>query len=189
MDREFRRIIEKAYDYCRENVDPHWIIEPEGDLMGVFKGILFGSLDSQIPGTAFAFTLEIDHANLAAPPKVHFEKPINHPFTFKVGQTPGCYFCLPQEITCRSDMKVILENLYINFFLAVKNAKRIIMKPAKLNLTNAIDKDMVKKMNTEKYRTKFWDDLKQDGTLANSSSNVAISSTEVNDEQTPESEK
>lgn len=165
MDREFRKIIEKAYDYCRENVDPKWIIEPDGDLMGVFKGILFGILDSQIPGTAFAFTLEIDHANLAAPPKVHFEKAINHPFTFKVGQTSGCYFCLPQEITCRSEMGIILKNLYLNFFLATQNARRIIMKPQKLNLTNAIDKEMVKKMATEKFRTKFWDDLREDGIL------------------------
>lgn len=169
MDREYRRIIEKAYDYCRENVNTRWILEPDGDLMGVFKGILFGTLDSQMPGTAFAFTLEIDHGNLAQPPKVHFEKNLRHPYTFNYAQNPGCYFCLPQEITCRSDMDTILTSLYLNFFLATKNGVRINMKTKK-RIIDAQNKELADKLNSGKMDySQFWNDLRAEGILGYSS--------------------
>jgi ubiquitin-protein ligase len=112
----FRDVIERAYESCRRNRNQAWILEPVEDMVGSFRGILFGRSDSPVAGCAFAFTLEIDAKMLAEPPRVCFEEKLAHPFIL------DGHFCFPlvgaSSLSCRGNsIDTIMDNLVKFFFL------------------------------------------------------------------------
>ena len=105
MDTEFRRVVERAYEACRNNCNQSWVLEPFEDCVGIFRGVLFGRAKAcpaaQFHGTVYAFRVIIDQRSLADPPRIQFEKPIEHPLVFPATGD----FCFPavgnEVFSCR----------------------------------------------------------------------------------------
>ena len=116
---EFLSIVRNAGKCCQE-VSPKWILSTSSEL-GVFNGCLFGTPNTQIPGTMFSFCIIIREATLDEPPFIRFKSRIVHPFIFP--ELDYSLFCFPyppdytQRITSRTSMHEILEKLHQCFFM------------------------------------------------------------------------
>ena len=181
VSHEYHKIIERAYDCCRKNINPNWVIEPDDVHEGLFRGLLFGTKNSPIPGSAFKFTLFLDAYKLAEQPEISFECNLSfHPYFFKstIG-TDNTNFCFPNPCTCRDDLNVILDNLWKYFFLdkIKKNSifstfpLRFELKESMINQSGA--NDFIKSNGYGQ----FWDKLRALG-------NIQIPAVEEN-EQNP----
>lgn len=114
--REFKSIIENAYDCCRKNRNKPWILEPIENWMGAFNGILFAKKNTPILGCAFKFTLVIDELMLSEPPRVIFEKPLFHPLI-----SHNREFCFPtgkgnMALSCRSTPLSQIMDQFVDLF-------------------------------------------------------------------------
>ena len=151
---EFKSVLEKAYDCCRKNRDKPWILEPIDDFVGSFNGILFARKDTPIPGCAFKFTLIIEESMLAEPPRVIFEKPLQHPLIL------GRVFCFPvgsgsMSLACRTtSLTDIMDQLVVYFF-----------DPRKFKATEVINQDVRNSLKGEISLRKFWDSMRVHGCL------------------------
>jgi ubiquitin-protein ligase len=159
---EFRRVVDAAYESCRRNGDKAWILEPyEGNIISgteasVFKGIIFGTSSSPLPGCAFQFDLQIDGGALADPPRVTFGPGLFHPLIDAHG-----HFCFPagqaSSVSCRTDsLEKIMEVMIKLFFLDKSQWKDT-------GAANCVNPEA--RTSFMKTRVDFWKKLEKRGCL------------------------
>lgn len=157
MDTEFRQVVERAYEACRNNCNQSWVLEPFEDCVGIFRGLLFGrtkaAAAAQFHGTVYAFRVIIDQRSLADPPRIQFEKPVEHPLVFR-GTADFCFPAVGNEVfSCRlKPLNEIMDQFAEWFF-----------NPPREGLSRAVNLDAAEKWR--KDDEEFWKKIREAGTL------------------------